>query len=119
VYLWHQHHLHRGHQRPPDTLEENHVFVKFTPYDICSEHPLPFQTVEFINIEGKIHFRNSNLPQVVGACVVASFTEKANHPNKSALLPTILIDKMSFRICFCLVQPAVMLPGPTIMCCSK
>ena len=48
-----------------------------------------------VNVE---EFRIS-LPQVVAICVVSSFTENANHPDMSALIPTILIDKESFRIC--------------------
>ena len=52
-----------------------------------------------VNLEGKVKFKISNLPQVVAICVVSSFTENANHPDMLALIPTILIDKASFRIC--------------------
>ena len=51
-----------------------------------------------VHIEGKIQYAASNLPQAVATCVVSSFTEKSNHPDKSPLIPTILIDKKSFQI---------------------
>ncbi len=47
----------------------------------------------------KVKFNFFTLPQVVAICVVSSFTENANHPDMLALIPTILIDKASFRIC--------------------
>ena len=40
------------------------------------------------NMEAKIHLKASNLPQVVATTVVSSFTETANHLNKSPLIPT-------------------------------
>ena len=46
-------------------------------------------------------FREANLPQVVGTCVVSSFTEKSCHPAKKAMVPTILIDDAEFRIVLC------------------
>ena len=49
--------------------------------------------------EGTTEKVKFNLPQVVAICVVSSFTENANHPDMLALIPTILIDKASFRIC--------------------
>ena len=51
-----------------------------------------------VHIEGKIQYIASNLPQAVATCVVSSFTEKSIHPDKSPLIPTILIDKKSFQI---------------------
>ena len=51
-----------------------------------------------VHIEGKINCIASNLPQAVATCVVSSFIEKSNHPDKSPLIPTILIDKKSFQI---------------------
>jgi hypothetical protein len=51
-------------------------------------------------IEGKVHLRDANLQQAVGTCVISSFTEKSLHPNKQAMVPTILIDEAQFRVCF-------------------
>lgn len=48
------------------------------------------------NWEGKA--KNANVAQAVGTCVVASFTEKSTHSNLNSLVPTILIDKHSFRV---------------------
>ena len=42
---------------------------------------------------------DSTLPQVVATCVVSSFTESSLHPDKPALVPTILIDEERFRVC--------------------
>ena len=50
-------------------------------------------------IEGKIAFSDSNLPQAVATCVISSFTENSLHPDKLALVPTILIDEKCFRVC--------------------
>ena len=41
----------------------------------------------------------TDLPQVITTCVVASFTEKKLHPEKQALIPTILMDQNQFRVC--------------------
>ena len=49
-------------------------------------------------VEGKVMFSDANLPQVVGTCVVASFTHKSLHPNQQALVPTLLIDETQFRV---------------------
>lgn len=43
-------------------------------------------------------FKDANLPQAIGTCVVSSFTEKACHPAMKAMVPTILIDDAEFRI---------------------
>lgn len=47
-----------------------------------------------------IDLRDANLQQAVGTCVISSFTEKSLHPNKQAMVPTILIDEAQFRVCF-------------------
>ena len=47
-------------------------------------------------VEAKIA---SQLPQVVGTCVTTSFTERNLHPEKSAMVPTVLIGEHSFRAC--------------------
>ena len=47
-------------------------------------------------IKGNIAF---NLPQAVATCVISSFTENALHPDKPALVPTILIDEKNFQVC--------------------
>lgn len=49
-------------------------------------------------IETKIMAKDANLHQAIGTCVVASFTEKTLHPNMTALVPTVLIDKTQFRV---------------------
>ena len=49
-------------------------------------------------IETKIKAKDANLHQAIGTCVVASFTEKKLHPNMTALVPTVLIDKRQFRV---------------------
>ena len=49
-------------------------------------------------IEGKSAF-NDYMAQTVATCVVSSFTERALHPDKPALIPTVLIDKYRFRVC--------------------
>ena len=50
-------------------------------------------------IEGKIVCRDACLPQVVALTVVAAFTEHSLHPNKLAMVPSILISKHHFRVC--------------------
>ena len=50
-------------------------------------------------LEAKFSIRWSHLAQVVGTCVVASFTERNLHPEKRALVPTILIGDKYFRVC--------------------
>jgi hypothetical protein len=50
-------------------------------------------------IEGKSVCREAWLPQVVAMTVVASFTEHNLHPNSSAMVPSILISKHTFRVC--------------------
>lgn len=40
-----------------------------------------------------------NIKQLVSTCVVSSFTEHNLHPTKNSLIPTILIDSKSFRVC--------------------
>ena len=51
------------------------------------------------NLEAKVLYSVANLPQVITTCVVSSFTEKNCHPDKQALLPTILMDQNQFRVC--------------------
>ena len=50
-------------------------------------------------IEGKISSRVTCLPRVVAMNVVLSFTEHNLHPNKIAMVPSILISKHHFRVC--------------------
>ncbi len=52
-----------------------------------------------ITVEAKLKFSAENLGQVVSTCVVSSFTENKLHPDKQALVPTILIDLNQFRVC--------------------
>ena len=47
-------------------------------------------------VEAKISIKPSQLPQVVGTCVTTSFTEWNLHPEKSAMVPTVLIGQHSF-----------------------
>ena len=49
--------------------------------------------------EAKLKFSAENLGQVVAMCAVSSFTENKLHPDKQALVPTILIDLNQFRVC--------------------
>lgn len=48
--------------------------------------------------EAKLKFKDANLSQAIGTCVVSSFTEKACHPAMKAMVPTILIDDAEFHI---------------------
>lgn len=52
-------------------------------------------------LEAEISIRWSHLAhvQVVGTCVAASFTERNLHPEKRALVPTVLIGYKYFRVC--------------------
>ena len=50
------------------------------------------------NIEGKVTAKDANLAQVVGTCVISSFTEKSVHPEQSPLVPSFLVDKDKFRV---------------------
>ena len=36
-------------------------------------------------VEGKVSYKDANLAQAVGTCVVASFTAKARHPDKKKM----------------------------------
>ena len=47
-------------------------------------------------VEAKI---SAQLPQVVATCVTTSFTERNLHPEKVAMVPTVLIGEHSFRAC--------------------
>ena len=49
-------------------------------------------------MEAKKLIKESHLPQVVGTCVTASFTERNLHPEKLAMIPTVLIGEKSFRV---------------------
>ena len=42
--------------------------------------------------------RMSDLAQVVGACMTASFTELNLYPRKLPMVPTVLIGETSFRV---------------------
>ena len=50
------------------------------------------------NIEGKVTAKDASLAQVVGTCVISSFTEKSVHPEQSPLVPRFLVDKDKFRV---------------------
>ena len=49
-------------------------------------------------VEGKLVAEEANLMQAIGTCVVSSFTAKSHHPNKLAMVPTILIDHNQFLV---------------------
>lgn len=40
-----------------------------------------------------------NIKQLVASCVVSSFTEHNLHPTRNTLIPTVIIDNRSFRVC--------------------
>ena len=71
------------------------------------------------NFEGKIKFRASNLPQVVATCVVSSFTESSRHPDKSSLIPTVLIDRLSYLVCLYDCESDVLLISNKKSLCTK
>ena len=71
------------------------------------------------NLEDKIKYKACNLPQVVAICVVSSYTEKASHPDMSSFIPTIMIDKMSFRICLFDCKKDVLLISNKKSLCTK
>lgn len=50
-------------------------------------------------VEGKVAFKDINLPQAIATCVVSSFTAKGRHPEQKAFVPTLLIDEKQFRVC--------------------
>ncbi len=50
-------------------------------------------------VEEKLVVKETNLNQAIGTSVVSSFTAKARHPDKLAVVPTILIDGEEFRVC--------------------
>ena len=50
-------------------------------------------------VEGKLVAKEANLMQIIGTCVVSSFTAKSRHPHKLAMVPTILIDNNQFSVC--------------------
>jgi len=43
--------------------------------------------------EEKLRYKDANMLQAIGTCVVSSFTEKSLNPDLQALVPTILIDQ--------------------------
>ena len=51
------------------------------------------------NIEGKMSFRVASLPQLVSMNVVSSFTKHNLHPDKIAMVLSILFGKHHFRVC--------------------
>ena len=64
--------------------------------DVSEEEGSDGATTE---VEGKVLATEANLVQAIATCVVASFTAKSRHPEKQALVPTILIDETQFRVC--------------------
>ena len=50
-------------------------------------------------VEAKLKISKGNLGQAVATCVVSSFTENKLHPDKHALVPTILIYLNQFQVC--------------------
>jgi len=84
------------------------------------------------NMEAKIHFKASNLPQVVATTVVSSFREtanhpnipsirttRANHPNKSPLIPTIFINQTLFVVCLYDSEKDILLISNKKSLCTK
>ena len=71
------------------------------------------------DFEGKIKFRASNLPQVVATCVVSSFTESSRHPDKSPLIPTVFIDRLSYLVCLYDCESDVLLISNKKSLCTK
>ncbi len=49
--------------------------------------------------ECKVVVRPKNLKQAIATCVVSSFIAKARHPDKPAVVPTILINENQFCVC--------------------
>ena len=72
-----------------------------------------------VHIKGKIRYKASNLPQAVATCVVSAFTERTNQPDKSPLIPTVLIDKTSFRVCLYDCERDVLLISNAKSLCNK
>ena len=56
----------------------------------------PEQSVSF---EGKIRVSNRHIGQLVATCVVNSFTEANVNPGLNPVIPTILFNRSSYRIC--------------------
>ena len=53
-----------------------------------------------ISLEGKLRIvDHANLPQLVSTCVVNSFTEARLNPKLNPVVPTILFDRFTFKIC--------------------
>ena len=65
-------------------------------YDSADDDP-PSHDVSF---EGKLKIVDrANLPQLVATCVVNSFTEAGLHPKVNPVVPTLLFDSFTFKIC--------------------
>ena len=52
-----------------------------------------------VNFEGKIRFSREHIRQLVATCVVNSFTEANLNPELNPVIPTILFNRNSYRIC--------------------
>ena len=52
--------------------------------------------------------------KVVAICVVSSFMEKSLHPDKPGVVPTILIDRKGFRVCFYDCERDILLLSNTV-----
>lgn len=68
----------------------------FDEYDSDDDDP-PSHDVSF---EGKLKIADrANLPRLVSTCVVNSFTEAGLHPKLNPVVPTILFNRFTFKIC--------------------
>ena len=70
-------------------------------------------------VEEKLVAKEANLMQIIGTCVVASFIAKARHPNKLAMVPTILIDNKQFLVCLYHCEKDVLLLSDTKLLATK
>ena len=73
------------HEDEEDGVYEDEVF-----FDMIEESTT--------NLEGKISYGWANLPQAIAISVVSSFTIKGLSDSSCVFVPTILIDKKSFKI---------------------
>lgn len=52
-----------------------------------------------VNVEAKKKSDLKHFGQLAATCVVSSFTEHKLHPTKNTMIPTVLIDKTTVRVC--------------------
>jgi hypothetical protein len=70
-------------------------------------------------VEGKLVAKEANLMQIIGTCVVSSFTAHSRHPNKLAMVPTILIDTDQFLVCLYHCEKDVLMISDTKLLATK